>query len=140
MITRIVCSSSAEVRSLGEERRALHARHAHPCSLAFPVRCVQRRLEHANLSITLDTYPHVELHPQAAVAARVAALLIAAHLDDPCCRKSVTTHDHGTPERTSKTYPHVPELRKRLLRFANPLAVMVGAGWLAVGGGGGGGI
>jgi integrase len=38
-------------------------------------RIVQERLGHANVSITLDTYSHVDLDMQAAAAARVAALI-----------------------------------------------------------------
>ncbi|GAC1445495.1 MAG: hypothetical protein NVSMB55_26950 [Mycobacteriales bacterium] len=41
-------------------------------------RIVQERLGHANVSIPLDTYSHVDLDLQAAAAARVAALLNAA--------------------------------------------------------------
>jgi len=39
-------------------------------------RVVQERLGHANVSITLDTYSHVDLDMQAIAAARVAALVI----------------------------------------------------------------
>lgn len=39
-------------------------------------RVVQERLGHANVSITLDTYSHVDLDMQAAAAARVAALVV----------------------------------------------------------------
>lgn len=38
-------------------------------------RVVQERLGHANVSITLDTYSHVDLELQAAAAAAVAALM-----------------------------------------------------------------
>jgi integrase len=38
-------------------------------------RVVQERLGHANVSITLDTYSHVDLDMQAAAARRVAALI-----------------------------------------------------------------
>jgi integrase len=38
-------------------------------------RIVQERLGHANVSITLDTYSHVDLDMQAAAAARVSALM-----------------------------------------------------------------
>jgi len=34
-----------------------------------------RRLGHANVSVTLDTYSHVDMDMQAVAAARVAALL-----------------------------------------------------------------
>lgn len=54
---------------------ALHA-GVHP-------RIVQERLGHANVSITLDTYSHVDLDLQAAAAARVAALLTAADPTEP---------------------------------------------------------
>jgi integrase len=46
-------------------------------------RVVQERLGHANVSITLDTYSHVDLDLQAAAAARVAALLTAPDPDEP---------------------------------------------------------
>jgi integrase len=39
---------------------------------------VQERLGHANVSITLDTYSHVDLDMQAAAAGRVAALVAGA--------------------------------------------------------------
>jgi integrase len=38
-------------------------------------RVVQERLGHANVSITLDTYSHVDLDMQAAAAAKVSALM-----------------------------------------------------------------
>jgi integrase len=38
-------------------------------------RVVQERLGHANVSITLDTYSHVDLDMQAVAAARVTALV-----------------------------------------------------------------
>ena len=41
-------------------------------------RIVQQRLGHANVSITLDTYSHVDLDMQAAAARQVAALVAAA--------------------------------------------------------------
>jgi integrase len=44
---------------------------------------VQERLGHANVSITLDTYSHVDLDLQSAAAARVAALLTAPDPDEP---------------------------------------------------------
>jgi integrase len=53
-------------------------RHTH-ATLALKAgvhpRVVQERLGHANVSITLDTYSHVDLDMQAAAAARVAALM-----------------------------------------------------------------
>jgi len=36
---------------------------------------VQERLGHANVSITLDTYSHVDMAMQADAAARIAALV-----------------------------------------------------------------
>jgi integrase len=36
---------------------------------------VQERLGHANVSITLDTYSHVDIQMQADAAARVSALV-----------------------------------------------------------------
>jgi hypothetical protein len=51
--------------------------HTH-ATLAFRAgvhpRVVQERLGHANVSITLDTYSHVDLDMQAVAAARVTAL------------------------------------------------------------------
>jgi integrase len=41
-------------------------------------RVVQERLGHANVSITLDTYSHVDIQMQADAAARVAALVTGA--------------------------------------------------------------
>lgn len=53
-------------------------RHTH-ATLALKAgvhpRVVQERLGHANVSITLDTYSHVDMDMQAAAAARVAALV-----------------------------------------------------------------
>jgi integrase len=53
-------------------------RHTH-ATLALKAgvhpRIVQERLGHANVSITLDTYSHVDLDMQAAAAAQVSALL-----------------------------------------------------------------
>jgi len=55
-------------------------RHTH-ATLALKAgvhpRIVQERLGHANVSITLDTYSHVDLDMQAAAARQVAALIIA---------------------------------------------------------------
>lgn len=55
-------------------------RHTH-ATLALTAgirpRIVQERLGHADVSITLDTYSHVELDMQAAAARRVAALVTA---------------------------------------------------------------
>jgi integrase len=39
---------------------------------------VQERLGHANVSITLDTYSHVDIQMQADAAAKVAALVTGA--------------------------------------------------------------
>ena len=41
----------------------------------MPPRVVQERLGHAKVSITLDTYSHVDLDMQVIAAARVAALV-----------------------------------------------------------------
>lgn len=53
-------------------------RHSH-ATLALRAgvhpRVVQERLGHANVSITLDTYSHVDLDMQALAAAQVAALM-----------------------------------------------------------------
>jgi integrase len=53
-------------------------RHTH-ATLALKAgihpRIVQERLGHANVSITLDTYSHVDLDMQAAAARQVAALV-----------------------------------------------------------------
>jgi len=67
------------VRRLGLPRIRLHdLRHTH-ATLALRAgvhpRVVQERLGHANVSITLDTYSHVDLDMQAIAAARVAALV-----------------------------------------------------------------
>lgn len=67
------------VKRLGLPRVRLHdLRHTH-ATLALRAgihpRIVQERLGHANVSITLDTYSHVDLDMQAAAAARVAALM-----------------------------------------------------------------
>ena len=66
-------------KSLDLPRIRLHdLRHTH-ATLALQAgvhpRIVQERLGHANVSITLDTYSHVDLDMQAAAARRVAALL-----------------------------------------------------------------
>jgi integrase len=56
-------------------------RHTH-ATLALKAgvhpRVVQERLGHANVSITLDTYSHVDLDMQAAAALRVAALVVGS--------------------------------------------------------------
>jgi integrase len=67
------------VRLAGLPRIRLHdLRHTH-ATLALHAgvhpRVVQERLGHANVSITLDTYSHVDLDLQAAAAAQVAALI-----------------------------------------------------------------
>lgn len=67
------------VRRLGLPRIRLHdLRHTH-ATLALRAgvhpRVVQERLGHANVSITLDTYSHVDLDMQAIAAARVATLV-----------------------------------------------------------------
>jgi len=67
------------VRSLALPRIRLHdLRHTH-ATLALRAgvhpRVVQERLGHANVSITLDTYSHVDIQMQAAAAARVSALV-----------------------------------------------------------------
>lgn len=67
------------VRRLGLPRIRLHdLRHTH-ATLALRAgvhpRVVQERLGHANVSITLDTYSHVDLDMQAIAAAQVAALV-----------------------------------------------------------------
>jgi integrase len=67
------------VRRLGLPKIRLHdLRHTH-ATLALKAgvhpRVVQERLGHANVSITLDTYSHVDLDMQAIAAARVAALV-----------------------------------------------------------------
>jgi len=60
-------------------RRTHDLRHTH-ATLALRAgvhpRIVQERLGHANVSITLDTYSHVDLDMQAAAARQVAALII----------------------------------------------------------------
>ncbi len=68
------------VRRLGLPKIRLHdLRHTH-ATLALRAgvhpRVVQERLGHANVSITLDTYSHVDLDMQAMAAARVAALVV----------------------------------------------------------------
>jgi integrase len=68
------------VRLVGLPPIRLHdLRHTH-ATLALKAgvhpRVVQERLGHANVSITLDTYSHVDLDMQAAAAARVAALVM----------------------------------------------------------------
>jgi integrase len=68
-----------EVRRAGLPTIRLHdLRHTH-ATLALRAgvhpRVVQERLGHANVSITLDTYSHVDLDMQAVAAARVAALV-----------------------------------------------------------------
>lgn len=75
------------VRAAGLPKIRLHdLRHTH-ATLALEAgvhpRIVQERLGHATVSITLDTYSHVDLDLQAAAAARVAALLTAADPDEP---------------------------------------------------------
>ena len=67
------------VRKLSLPRIRLHdLRHTH-ATLALRAgvhpRVVQERLGHANVSITLDTYSHVDMEMQAMAAARVSALL-----------------------------------------------------------------
>jgi integrase len=67
------------VKRLSLPRIRLHdLRHTH-ATLALRAgvhpRVVQERLGHANVSITLDTYSHVDLDMQAIAAARVAALV-----------------------------------------------------------------
>lgn len=67
------------VKRLGLPRIRLHdLRHTH-ATLALRAgvhpRVVQERLGHANVSITLDTYSHVDIQMQAEAAARVASLL-----------------------------------------------------------------
>lgn len=74
-------------RAAGLPTIRLHdLRHTH-ATLALEAgvhpRIVQERLGHATVSITLDTYSHVDLDLQAAAAARVAALLTAADPDEP---------------------------------------------------------
>jgi len=71
-----------EIRRAGLLSIRLHdLRHTH-ATLALRAgvhpRVVQERLGHANVSITLDTYSHVDLDMQAAAAARVAALVAGA--------------------------------------------------------------
>ena len=65
---------------LGLPKIRLHdLRHTHatlPLRAGVHPRVVQERLGHANVSITLDTYSHVDLDMQAIAAARVAALVI----------------------------------------------------------------
>lgn len=67
------------VKRLGLPKIRLHdLRHTH-ATLALRAgihpRVVQERLGHANVSITLDTYSHVDLQMQADAAAQVSALL-----------------------------------------------------------------
>ena len=67
------------VKRLSLPRIRLHdLRHTH-ATLALRAgvqpRVVQERLGHANVSITLNTYSHVDLDMQAIAAARVAALV-----------------------------------------------------------------
>jgi len=69
------------IRAAKLPRIRLHdLRHTH-ATLALKAgvhpRIVQERLGHANVSITLDTYSHVDLDMQAAAARQVAALIIA---------------------------------------------------------------
>jgi integrase len=71
-----------EVRRAGLPPIRLHdLRHTH-ATLALRAgvhpQVVQERLGHANVSITLDTYSHVDLDMQAAAAGRVAALVAGA--------------------------------------------------------------
>jgi len=68
-----------EIRRAGLPAIRLHdLRHTH-ATLALRAgvhpRVVQERLGHANVSITLDTYSHVDLDMQAAAAAKVAAFV-----------------------------------------------------------------
>jgi integrase len=68
-----------QIKGLALPRIRLHdLRHTH-ATLALRAgvhpRVVQERFGHANVSITLDTYSHVDLDMQAAAAARVAALI-----------------------------------------------------------------
>jgi integrase len=68
-----------ETRRAGLAPIRLHdLRHTH-ATLALKAgvhpRIVQERLGHANVSVTLDTYSHVDLDMQAAAAERVAALI-----------------------------------------------------------------
>ena len=68
-----------EARRAGLPVIRLHdLRHTH-ATLALRAgvhpRIVQERLGHANISITLDTYSHVDLDMQAAAAAQIAALV-----------------------------------------------------------------
>jgi len=68
-----------EVKRLGLPRIRLHdVRHSH-ATMALRAgihpRVVQERLGHANVSITLDTYSHVDMAMQADAAARIAALV-----------------------------------------------------------------
>ena len=67
------------IKHLGLPRIRLHdLRHTH-ATLALKAgvhpRVVQERLGHANVSITLDTYSHVDIQMQADAAARVSALV-----------------------------------------------------------------
>jgi integrase len=78
---------SKAARAAGLPKIRLHdLRHTH-ATLALLAgvhpRVVQERLGHANVSITLDTYSHVDLDLQAAAAARVAALLTAPDPEEP---------------------------------------------------------
>ena len=71
-----------EVRRAGLPPIRLHdLRHTH-ATLALRAgvhpQVVHERLGHANVSITLDTYSHVDLDMQAAAAVRVAALVAGA--------------------------------------------------------------
>ena len=53
-----------------------HTYATHALNAGVHPRIVQERLGHANVSITLDTYSHVDMDMQAAAAARVASLLL----------------------------------------------------------------
>ena len=82
------------VRLAGLPRIRLHdLRHTH-ATLALHAgvhpRVVQERLGHANVSITLDTYSHVDLDLQAAAAAQVAALV-----HGPAAASSESHRDHS---------------------------------------------
>jgi len=66
-------------RVCAHQLRKSGLRHTH-ATLALKAgihpRIVQERLGHASVSVTLDTYSHVDLDMQAAAARQVAALII----------------------------------------------------------------
>ena len=98
----------------GKAARAAHLpairlhdlRHTHATlalSAGIHPRIVQERLGHANVSITLDTYSHVDLDMQAVAARQVAALVTGLSPGAPCI--PVTTLCPLGPETTAGDAP-----------------------------------